>query len=235
MDKVKSQPGLWMITLTVFQEWHKAKSKPILCNNNNKNHTQQLVWHTTYSTVYSGRFKLKSLLSFREETRDWKRSSSQIPQPLSATVTKIPRFQEARQKFQSKEVQDIRKELTCVGGKTSKRKRGRERENGVGWEGERGECCADASSKINANRIGIGITLWKNNTCQQPWVSCLNPLSPLPLLYPPPLLCTSTGPFWSGGGRVYELWHLPRVHTECHACNCRKFHQCNHCTSAALT
>lgn len=196
----------WMITLTVFQEWHKAKSIPISCN---KKHTAVLVWHNTYSTVYSGWFKLKSLLSFQKQTRDWKRSSSQIPQPLSDTVTKISRFQEARQKFQSKEVQDIRKGAYICGGKTSKRKRGRERENGMGWEGERGECCADASSKINANRIGIEITLWKNNTCQQPWVSCLSPLSPTPSPLPstPPFF-TSTGPFWSGGGRVYELWHL---------------------------
>lgn len=44
-----------------------------------------------------------------------KRSSSQIPQPLSATVTKIQRFQKARQMLQSKDVQNIRKQVYICG------------------------------------------------------------------------------------------------------------------------
>lgn len=64
--------------------------------------TQQVLFDNLH-TVHWGWFRLKYLLSLqKKQTRKSnKRGSSQIPQPLWATLTKILKFQEARQMLQS--------------------------------------------------------------------------------------------------------------------------------------
>lgn len=143
----------------LFQKWCAAKRKQILNNEN----SAVLVWQSTYSTLGLIKMEISTELP-QAKAGLQKRSSSQIPQPLSATVTKIQRFQKARQMLQSKDVQNIRKQVYICGWKACNGKRGRkggrERMGWVekGWEGEREVCCADGSSKINANHIGIEIT-----------------------------------------------------------------------------
>lgn len=105
--------------------------------------TQQVLFDNLH-TVYWGWFRLKYLLSLQKKQirKLNKRGSSQIPQPLWATLTKILKFQEARQMLQSnkkkKKVAYKKVSLHMWGEKACKRKRGRERENGVRWDGMRG-------------------------------------------------------------------------------------------------
>lgn len=116
------------------------------------------VWPKSYYKDAAGRYNLHPLKNTEISVEDLQVH----PIFRSSSLTKIPRCHggETEAPKHSGSEKEIKFTVyTWVKEVWESEKR--EGENGMraaGWEGERGGCCADGSSKINADRIGIEIT-----------------------------------------------------------------------------